>query len=736
MNKILLIIFIFTGQIVYSQQNTTIKITDRQTNECLPFSHICIENKINGKTEYITANKEGIANFQYSGKTIISVFFVGYQTIIDTIDVYQKNINYKLKIGNNNIDKVVVTGQNQAISIDNSIYNIKLIGSEKIELQASNNLSELLKNELNISINNDPSTGSSVKLQGVSGENVKILIDGVPVIGRMDGNVDLSQINLDNIDHIEIVEGPMSVIYGSNALAGVINIITKENKYAKVKTTIDTYYETVGTYNANGNIYLRNKKNNIGLNFGRNFFQGYSPDQNSRSKQWKPKEQYQTGFYYTYNNKNFKLKYKTDAFKERLLDRDNPQAPYFNKANDIWFNTIRLNNNLQTDYKFSEYSSFNLLLSYSFYDRTKLKYLKDLTNLETTISPNLSDHDTTIFNAYIARGVYDFNSSNKKISLQLGFDLNKENAQGKRIINKYEEMGDYAIFTSLQWKANERIVFQPAVRYSYNTKYKAPLTPSFNLKYKILKTNFRASYSRGFRAPSLKELYLYFYDSNHQIEGNDQLKAEKSHNYNIAITHKNIILKKSVEFRINGFYNKIQDVITLVQVDEENSLHYRNENIGKFESIGGTFSTILRPVYFLNISGGIAQTGSRDNYFDSKNFIFSTNANASTTLKLFKNTTTLSVFYKYIGKYHQYYYSNGELELGYINPYHNMDITFSQKFFKSKFTISGGIKNVFNNVNISGVGVGGESAHSSQADKLVGYGRTFFVGAKLNLSKY
>ena len=81
-----------------------------------------------------------------------------------------------------------------------------------------------------------------MSLQGLSGEHIKFLIDGVPVIGRMDGNVDLSQLNMYNVDHIEIVEGPMSVIYGSNALAGAVNIITKENKKAKLTGT--TNYQT------------------------------------------------------------------------------------------------------------------------------------------------------------------------------------------------------------------------------------------------------------------------------------------------------------------------------------------------------------------------------------------------------------------------------------------------------------------------------------------------------------
>ena len=72
-------------------------------------------------------------------------------------------------------------------------------------------------------------------------------------------------------------------------------------------------------------------------------------------------------------------------------------------------------------------------------------------------------------------------------------------------------------------------------RVAYNTKYESPITPSLNLKYEVKKTIFRASYARGFRAPSLKELYLQFYDSNHQIEGNEELVAERSHNFNLNI---------------------------------------------------------------------------------------------------------------------------------------------------------------------------------------------------------
>ena len=67
-------------------------------------------------------------------------------------------------------------------------------------------------------------------MQGISSDYIQILIDGVPIIGRRSGNFDLSRITLGNVKQIEIVKGPSSSLYGSEALGGVINIITEESK--------------------------------------------------------------------------------------------------------------------------------------------------------------------------------------------------------------------------------------------------------------------------------------------------------------------------------------------------------------------------------------------------------------------------------------------------------------------------------------------------------------------------
>ena len=77
-------------------------------------------------------------------------------------------------------------------------------------------------------------------------ENVKIMVDGIPIIGRLDGNIDLGQINLDNIERVEIIEGPMSVSYGSDALGGVINLITKKSQVKTYNLLLSQQFETKG----------------------------------------------------------------------------------------------------------------------------------------------------------------------------------------------------------------------------------------------------------------------------------------------------------------------------------------------------------------------------------------------------------------------------------------------------------------------------------------------------------
>jgi outer membrane receptor for ferrienterochelin and colicins len=300
-----------------------------------------------------------------------------------------------------------------------------------------------------------------------------------------------------------------------------------------------------------------------------------------------------------------------------------------------------------------------------------------------------------------------------------------------------EFIGDYALFASVQWNPLEPLTFQPAIRYSYNTKYRSPVTPSLNIRYQPGNTIFRLSYARGFRAPSLKELYLNFYDSNHQIEGNEELVAERSHNYNLTITHNSTVANRPLEIKGKLYYNMINDRISLVQVDPDNPLHYKNANTDHFESVGGDLSMGLHPARNLSLDAGISYIGRKDSYYESEDFIFSTSAISSITGKFWKSRGSVSIFYKYSGKYPVHtFISDDEIILNYLQAFHNMDLNMSVKLFRQQLRLSTGIKNLFDNKRLTGISGGTGHGGGEGVSSLVGWGRTFFVGVNYSFTKY
>ncbi|MSW64981.1 MAG: TonB-dependent receptor plug domain-containing protein, partial [Actinobacteria bacterium] len=147
------------------------------------------------------------------------------------------------------LQEVTVTGQHRPQSVKNSVFQVKIINKERIQRQAATKLQDVLNNELNIRFSQDLATGGSdINMLGLSGQNVKILIDGAPMVGRQgtSNEININQIDINSIERIEIIEGPLSVVYGADALAGVINIITKKPNGQKLSVTARLHEETAG----------------------------------------------------------------------------------------------------------------------------------------------------------------------------------------------------------------------------------------------------------------------------------------------------------------------------------------------------------------------------------------------------------------------------------------------------------------------------------------------------------
>ncbi len=647
------------------------------------------------------------------------------------------------------LSDVVVTAQYQPNTIDKSTYKIKVIDAEKIQSLAAINLKDALSNELNIRFSQDPVLGSGMSLQGLSGQNVKILIDGVAMIGRQNGNLDLSQININNIERIEIVEGPLSVSYGTNALAGVINIITKKPKSNSLGAGVNLYYETNNTYNAGLNFLVKKKYHGIVLNLNRNYFNGWNindkyyfiPDKTladtNRYKSWKPKEQYFGDVQYSFEKRRFKFNYRAAYFNELIVNRGFPQKPYYETAFDDYYKTQRIDNTIYTNFKFKNFKSFNNTIAYNYYHRDKTTYYKNLTDLSEQLSSDASLQDTAIFTQAMARGSFisskpyetwnDTTVKHNLLNYDLGYDLNYNYALGKRIKNKTQTIGDYALFASAEIQPIKNFILRPGIRYTYNTVYKSPLTPSFNIKYNTSNWTFRASYAKGFRAPDLKELYFEFVDINHNIFGNTDLKAEQSDNYNLNMKFAKKKSKSDYSIDVSGFYNEINNLITLALISGSK---YTYINIGEFKSYGSSLNGTFTYKQLILSAGTsiIARYNELSSDFSNiEKFSYTPEARASAQYKIAKWKTNLNCFYKYTGKLPGYNQdSEGNLSQTFVQDFHMLDANLSKHLFKNRLVINLGVKNILNVNNVrASISGGAHSGNSSSTP--IAMGRTYFI---------
>jgi len=678
---IFLTIAMLIGYLLPGQQ-AIINVIDSKTSDPVSFAHVQISSFDNEEKKNGITDLNGKLALDIDSRSVVSVSCLSYEISRDTILPGEKII-ILLKPTAFDMSEYVVTAQYSPQRADKSIYKVKVIGAKKIEQQGATNLAEIFTNELGISIDQSGVFGTNLSIRGLGGENLKVLIDGVPVIGRLDGNLDLGQLNVNNADHIELVEGPMSVIYGSNALGGVLNIITKENKNIPLAANVTGYYESVGTYNINAAASVSRKRNIIGISGGRNFFDGYSLNPELRSMYWKPKRQYFMDAYYVYNHPDFKVKYASQYFNEYLLDKGDVIEPHYARDNHI--TTVRFNNSLNYSTKIGTKRFVNILAAYSIYDRKRNTWFKNLHTLDETLTDNDGDQDTSRFDAIVARAELSKSTEESKFNYQLGLDVNVENGSGGKIEGT-KQIGDYAAFLSLKYNPIQVLTVQPGFRVIYNTKYEAPLVYSLNIKYDWTEYfSLRGSYARGFRAPSLKELYLYFVDVNHNVRGNENLEAENSHNVLFVAGFNKEKGKATYGFNVDLFYNHINNAIDLVAVGLNDGL-YTYRNLHRYVSQGFQIETFYNLYPYFEWKIGLSETG-KQNYLEEENqeydkFYYSTDINTSLVYYFPSVNMNLSLFYKYTGKQKLLYEDNsGELQEGFMQAYNNLDLTVGKSLF-------------------------------------------------------
>lgn len=655
------------------------------------------------------------------------------------------------------LQEVVVTGQYEPQSLRKSVYQVRTINSERIRLQGATSLTGVLNNELGIRFSNDRTLGTTdIELMGMSGRNVKILLDGVPMVDRGDTRESLNQVDINTIERIEIVEGPMSVSYGSDALAGVINIITKRPGNSVLSITARVQEETAGSeydpllnkgvHNQHFGLTWQKKAWYLSAGGSHNDFGGWKEGRDSTSlrNEWHPKEQWLAYGKLGYRTGRVHAWYRFDLLDETIKN----YGPIFEAANqtsDQNFFTNRYMHTAQAEWKLNDKWHFSGLAAYTDYSRRTQTTVIDLATGKRTLSTGQGEQDKATFNSTVARLTAQYKISGM-VSLQPGIDINLEQASGQRIKGN-PRINDYAFFVSAEIKPLPGINIRPGLRFINNSVYDAPpVVPSINTKFELSKElDLRLAYARGFRSPALRELYFYFFDASHSIKGNPDLKAETSNSFNGSLTWQpvkpGIVQWKST---IGGFYNDFRNQINYgYSLNSPDTVTYIN--IDRFKTTGGTFT---QQITWKDLSAtlGFSYIGrynrlSADSSFkkdDLPDFTWSPEVNANLLYNFKKIGAQLSFFYKFTGKRPVYQATvvNGQAiaALAETASFHWADVTANKSITKF-LTLSAGVKNLFDVTTLTNTVADTGGAHSIAGAVPLSYGRSYFVGLNFQWNK-
>lgn len=660
-----------------------------------------------------------------SNMLIIKAKHFGYKDYLDTIPLFKDTLKIELFEFSFPLNEIVITAQIGESSRKNSINNVISISKEEIEEFNTLNLGDLLNQQALFDIQIDPVLGASIEIQGMSGNNVNILVDGIPVIGRKGGQIDVSQLNLSNIEKIEIVKGPSSISYGSNSTGGVINLISKRN-IQNNQIILSNYYENIGLNQLNIDLNKKIKQQQFNINIGCSNFIGYSED-TLRAKEWKPKRQYFGQIMWVSKIKENDIRLKSYFFDEKIIEMGNENYPPFDgTALDNHYLTYRNTNDLSIVRKKENYS-LNTLVSQSSTKFKRVQYSIDLLTDEElkTNNPDFTSED--LFTAFYSR--VEYNRLNwSKISAQFGLDYRNDMVRGGRIQSGKAESFEWAFFSKTELKLTTNLKGQIGIRIPYHSIYSAPLTPSLQLHFsKSPKLQYRASYARGFRAPSIKELFMEFIDSNHNIIGNSELDAEYSHAFNSSIVftpyQKN---SKYVQIDLEASLQYLNNKIELAQIENTTNYTYFNISKAKYYGLNTTIDSKISNSSKVSIGWNI----------------YKTEFNESLKPSTFQNITLL---YKYTNLKYKFggninfkispeittqRFENDKLISVQQEPYELINLNMHKTLSKYNSTISFGMKNLMNVKNILSIGNG--AAHSS-SESLISWGRTFFVNLKITL---
>lgn len=681
------------------------------------------------------------------------------------------------------LDEIIVSTQIEPQTLRKSIHNVRVITREDIQNQAATNLADVLNQYLKINILPDNGKGrATVSMLGLDSQYLKILVDNIPVVSDsgLGNSIDLTQINLNDIERIEIVEGSMGVTHGANSVSGIVNVITKRKIDTSWQINTSFIEETVGKeygwFDKGKHIQsIKVSKNisdkwfaSIGLN--RNDFSGFynnktgieysSSDIEGRGNEWLPKEMIVANGTLSYTGDNIKVFYKTDFMNENIsfynpvtkTISNYPFDPIF-YAEDRRYITNRFYHHLNLNGKFQDQINYNLSFSYQAQDRDfeDFKYYFD-EEKEKDLKRNTYESTKILYST----GQFSNFFTSDFASLQLGYELvnqksfasansgmfKNENNQGQDVSARFE---NYDLYTVLELKPSDHLAIRPGFRYSFQSRFDNQYALSLGARYNVNeKTEMRFGIGRSYRTPNFSEMYTYFVDSNHNLQGNKNLVPEQSWSLEYVLRkqwrqkeNSNIVS----QFSLN--YMDVSDRISMALIGTVPTWQYKYINVDDYKMWNATLeNTFLFKNGEMAIGGsllGISQEIHSPNLVSNSDFLYTYQFNAKLVYRERWWKTQWALYFKHQGKQPQYVENTDEnRNVSYViantQEYGWLDLSVTKKILKEQLWLTLGARNLLNVQTINTTVPNTNVAHGATSNMIsLGYGTSYFFKLEYQL---
>ncbi|MDX1904499.1 MAG: TonB-dependent receptor [Thermonemataceae bacterium] len=695
--------------------------------------------------------------------------------ILSMSNVFGQKIREKDSV--ETIDDVVITAQFEPQSIKKSLFNVRVISRKDIEQQAANNLADILNQYLNIQILPNSGTGrASVSMFGLDGGYFKILVDNVPLVSDngQGNNIDLTQISLEDIEQIEIIEGSMGVTHGANAVGGILNIITKKTSKKDGEVSLKIQEETVGkeyalfaqgrhiqvlkaSYNISDNWFV-----SMGVN--RNDFRGfldekkgkdYAENDQLRGYMWLPRVQVMPNVLLNYSYKHLRVLYKADYLSEKITYTNsvvsiitNPPFDSYIFGKDKYYLTERLSQHLNASGRIKD---MNYTLSLSFQKQNRIIENFEY-NIRSQQSKNHWQEKTNGMQIWYSNGNLSNIKLAKNIGLQLGYEVSNNlgfalvDGENQMLVPIEKRLKSYEPYAVSELKVSKKTSLRAGFRYSFQPNFTNQNAYSLAFRYlPNAQWEWRAAIGKSFRMPTFEELYAKIKFSGHQFYGNENLIPEKSYSSELSLK-RNVKTKAGLQLaqQLSASYLDIKDRIdmALVGVDaENNSPIYQYINISTYKMYN--LSTIHQIAFSAwEAKAGLTWVGisrviANGETFSDDRFLTNFQANFSLSHEWAKPQLLFSTYFKYNGIQQQFVGSieNGKniFKLSEIQDYSFWDFTIRKQLLNKQLEFGMGVKNL---LGITTVQQGQSSgAHNDSSSLLLAYGRSYFFKIAYNFSR-